>query len=318
MHTSFVRWLASKLKLLVLVCVAPIWQTLRRLRYRQPIECASDADGALESIAPPLNTLGGEQMAEAPKPNAWQIYERVSPQERLKQGDLIEFGGEDTLRRFGLVVTADCDLEQRKHGQLITLVPLVDVRTVVEHYLLLEELDRQRDNIWAYVRKKFNITGDINDPIVVAELHSLIVEAQAKGDQPLLCLAANARLHQLDKISSRDFCEVMRAAGISTDKTLQRLENQIKSKGDLVVVPQPGFLKEKVDVIWVRQVWQVPIRNIVFKNSEAKDGLGFRVARLESPFRYRVTQVMGQVFADIGTPLFSNTISDTLKGIITA
>ncbi len=262
---------------------------------------------------------GGAQVAEASRTSAWQIYERASPQDRLRQGDLIQFNDNDPLRRFGVVVTADCDLEQRKHGQLITLVPLVTVQTVVEHYLLIEELDRQRDNIWSYLRKQFGIDGDFADPIVVAELCSRLEEAEAKGDQALLCLAANARLHRLDNISASDFCKIMReVGGLTTVKVLQRVDSQIKSKGDLVLVPRPDFLKEEVDVIWVRQVWQVPTRNIALKNSEATEEQGFRVARLESPFRYRVTQVMGQVFSDIGTPPFSSAVSEKLKGIIPA
>lgn len=258
-------------------------------------------------------------MTEPPRTSAWQIYERASPQDRMRQGDLIQFNDSDPLRCFGIVVTADCDLEQRKHGQLITLVPLVTVKTVVEHYLLIEELDRQRENIWSYVRKQFGIAGDFSDPIVVAELRSRLEEAEAKGNQALLCLAANARLHRLDNISASDFCKIMReVGGVSTEKVLQRVDNQIKSKGDLVLVPRPDFLREEVDVIWVRHVWQVPTRNIALKNSEATDEQGFRVARLESPFRYRVTQVMGQVFSDIGTPAFVSEVSQKLKGIISA
>lgn len=52
------------------------------------------------------------------------------------------------------------------------------------------------------------------------------------------------------------------------------------------------------------------------RNSEALGSMGQRIARLMSPYRYRVTQVMGQVFTDIGTPNIARNFESDLKLLI--
>lgn len=245
----------------------------------------------------------------------WKFYEKIYPGDCLRQGDLIGFNDDNSLRKYGLVVTADCDLEKRKHGRLITLVPIISAETVVEYYLLLEQLDRQHDNLASYARKQFNVNGDISDPIVVAELRSKIDSAQSDPSMHLPWLAAKSILNDLDKISARDFCNLMAALNLPTSKMPQKIENQIKDKGDLILLPRPSFLDNSVSIAWVRQIWQVPMRNIVLCNSEIKETLGARIARLDSPYRYRVTQVMSQVFSDIGTPDVEHDLSTVLNGV---
>jgi hypothetical protein len=259
--------------------------------------------------------MGESAMVDAIAPDGWTLYEQVLPGDRLRQGDLAAFLSDDPLRQYGLVVTADCDLANRKHGRLITLVSVISLKTALEHYLLLEQLDRQRDKLIAYTRHHFELTGDLIDPIVSADLRSRVDRASHNSDFRLPCLAAKGILNDLDTISGPDFSELMTTIGISTQNLSARIANQIRDKGDLIVLPKPSFLRDSVELAWVRQIWQLPLRQIVLRNSEVSPASGMRIARLDSPFRYRATQVMGQVFSDIGTPDVARDFLPDLKGI---
>lgn len=232
----------------------------------------------------------------------WTIYDKVLPTDNLKQGDLVEFSSANDDSYYGIIVTADCDLDKKKHGRLVTLVPLLSLDEIVERYLLIEQLDRYRDSILRYVIKAFEIESDINDPIIHAEIKAKLQIWKDMPGKNVYCLGARAVVNDLDSISASEFKLLMNDAQINVGNMTQKSTNQIKDKGDLVILPKPTFLKKAVEIVWVRQVWQVPLREIVLKSTEIREGHGFRVARLDSPYRYRVTQLMGQVFGDIGTP----------------
>lgn len=52
----------------------------------------------------------------------WDLEQSVSAKPCLKQGDLIVFPEEvDETRRVAIVVTADCDLERKKHANSCNL-----------------------------------------------------------------------------------------------------------------------------------------------------------------------------------------------------
>ncbi|MGR6430272.1 hypothetical protein ACU5AY_05060 [Rhizobium sp. PAMB 3174] len=88
----------------------------------------------------------------------WIFDDYIAPDARLRQGDFIRFDGEDSpLRKFGIVVTADCDLEQRKHARSLTLVPVVPSSTILEYYLFPEDCEKKRSMIERYVFKQLSI-----------------------------------------------------------------------------------------------------------------------------------------------------------------
>jgi hypothetical protein len=232
----------------------------------------------------------------------WTIEQRVSPDTQLRQGDLIAFQSDDKLRQFGLVVTADCDLTQRKHARLVTLVPVVELCDVVECYLLPELCERQRLQIAGFVGKAFGVSVTEALPEDLEDLRGRIERASADPRLAVACLAARVLMHDVERLSAGDYKKISHALGQKPGQLEKRLEQQVKAKGDLLVLPPLVSLKIAADIAWVRHVWQVPLKDIVFRTSQLGPNKGQRVARLDSPFRYRLTQLMAQVFADIGLP----------------
>ncbi len=246
--------------------------------------------------------------------NGWALERVVGPDPHLTQGDLVIFrDNDDPLKRAGIVVTADCDLKNRKHAHLVTLVPIVSILATMERYLLLEACESQRKQIIEFACRKLKI--DISeDPLVIEAKIRELAKTLTEGSPETV--AVDIVLRQKESLSVKDYSELMSAIG-SKAKAASSFETQLLKKGDIVVLPSAKGLGVEGEIAWVRHIWQVPIGKIALKTSDVRYCPGERVARLESPYRYRLTQVMAQVFSDIGLPdsdrQFKNDIEKVLS-----
>ncbi len=243
----------------------------------------------------------------------WIIDEKIKPDQKLQQGDLIIFPEEDRLKKAGIVVTADCDLENKKHAGLVTLVPLVDIEVILEYYFLFDDCGTKREQIESYAFGQSEIDQDKNINEKKVLLYKLLSEKKVTSGSPSET-AMLFTLDLLDKISIRQYKELMKAIKSQT-KSSKGLSDQALKRGDLLILPKLEIGTPVGDVAWVRHIWQYQLNKIVFRSSEAErdQPLAQRVGRLDSPYRYRLTQVMAQVFSDIGLPDFHKDMEKSIK-----
>jgi hypothetical protein len=241
----------------------------------------------------------------------WVLEEFVSPTATLTQGDLIKFEDvSDPLRRVGIVVTADCDLEQKKHARLVTMIPVVSITVLLENYLLVEDCEKKRQQIEGYALKMFEI-----DRTQEAELRNAVLREKlsTKSDSSEShVIAGKFVTDQLESISIKDYSALMSAIQSGIKKP-ESLSQQILSRGDILILPSLEKFNLNDDIAWVRHIWQVPVSDIALRTSEISSRPGERVARLDSPFRYRLTQLLAQVFSDIGLPNIPNSVEQRIK-----
>nr|WP_034340742.1 hypothetical protein [Herbaspirillum sp. B39] len=240
------------------------------------------------------------------KISGWLLDEFISPTATLTQGDLIKFDGEtDPLKQVGIVVTADCDLERKKHAKLVTLIPVVSVKVLLEHYLLPEDCERKRSQIESFAMQDFGIDSDQPIEVKYFMLKEKVENAQKLS--PVQTIVGRLMRDQLNSICIDDYKILMNAIKLQR-KNPKDLSQQILARGDLFILPNLAALGVGGDVAWVRHIWQVPVGNIALRTSETKHRPGERLARLDSPFRYRLTQLLAQVFSDIGLPDIPNSV----------
>lgn len=245
----------------------------------------------------------------------WIFDEFVAPDATLKQGDLIRFeGNNEVLHRTGIVVTADCDLEKRKHARLVTLVPLLPVSALLEHYLLLEDCEKKRSKIEEFAFKQFGIEEDQEIDAMRALLSNCLSAHEKIDRADPKFLAALFATDQLFNIAIAEHKSLTSAIGMEV-KGAEAFEKQIKSRGDVLVLPTLSTIGIPGEIAWVRHIWQVPLGSIAIRTSEIKIRSGERIGRLDSPFRYRLTQIMGQVFSDIGLPDFEDNIRNNIQEV---
>lgn len=244
--------------------------------------------------------------------SGWVLDQYIAPCSCLTQGDLIRFEDEeDPLKKAGIVVTADCDLENKKHANLVTLVPVVSVQTLMEKYLLPEDCEKKRSQIENYAFKEFTIDQKQETDVKKAILREKLGSTPPDSSEPQI-VAAKFTTHQLDTISIREYKLLMEKLGTNTKKT-DALDQQISSRGDLLPLPSPEKLGIEGSIAWVRHIWQVRINTIAIRTSELNCRPGERLARLDSPYRYRLTQILAQVFSDIGLPGTTYSFSQSIQ-----
>lgn len=243
----------------------------------------------------------------------WEVEQAVSATPCLKQGDLIVFPDEsDKAKRAGIVVTADCDLERKKHANLVTLVSVVDEEFILERYLLPDDCGAKKEQIKSFALRKYGIDSRQN-PIVQTELILAALNDQPNSDR-IAPLIAHVIADGIDAISIKEYKSLMQHVNIAAKKA-KSFADQMASRGDLMVLPDAKDLGVNARLAWVRHVWQAQVSSIALKNSDVATRLGERRARLSSPFRYRLTQLMGQVFMDIGLPDVEIDLGNTVSEI---
>ncbi len=244
----------------------------------------------------------------------WILDEFVGPDAKLRQGDLIIFENcDDELQKTGVIVTADCDLEQKKHARLVTMVPVVTAQVVLERYLLLEDCEKKRELIEDYAFKQHDIDKNQEREIKISLLRRILDQSR-DVDQKTTSIAANFALDSLHKISVGSYKGLMDAIN-SGPRKADALRDQIRNRGDILILPDAQKLGIVGEIAWIRHIWQVPLGDIAIRTSEINSRPGERVARLDSPYRYRLTQLMAQVFSDIGLPNTPDRIEELMKEV---
>ena len=244
----------------------------------------------------------------------WVLDETVAPTTKLRQGDLINFeNSDDELHRIGIIVTADCDLDRKKHARLVTMVPVVTALTILERYLLIEDCEKKRELIEDYAFNQYGI-----DKLQAHEVKLSILREEVENGQPIsddaTSVAAQFTLDSLRTISVGSYKNLMQAIK-SGPRNADALKDQIRSRGDLMILPHTQDMGILGEIAWLRHIWQVPLSDIAIKTSEVSSRSGERIARLDSPYRYRLTQLMAQVFSDIGLPDARDQIEEHLQEV---
>lgn len=242
----------------------------------------------------------------------WTTFD--SPANSVSQGDLFYFEEEDSSRSYGIVVTADCDLANNKHSRLVSFVPLLALEDVLISCIYIDYIERKGDDIARMLHKELKSDVPVNDPAFSATICAILKQDQEIPTE--LREAAKIYLHQSDRISTNDFTALLKRLNISVNKAFEKFDQQINSRGDIIVLTRPPYVTHDVRIAWLRRVWQTNLGDLALRNSSyvSNKNRGQHVAQLASPFKYRLTQQFAQVFSDIGTPdICRKWIGETLK-----
>ena len=229
---------------------------------------------------------------------AWELYDRAT--NILQQGDLIRLKQEELPSIYGIVVTADCDLDKRKHSRLVTVVPFITLEEVICKCLAFDLFEQKSEELRAQCKTLLQLSQNPADASFIGGVKAFVREGiYASRKQEVL---AKVVAHELSEIGMEDLKDIISLLGMSWSKTVDKFKQQVGSRGDLLLLTKPPLVSETPRVAWLRAIRQLPIADISLKTSESSGNRWQRVAQLKSPFRYRLTQMLGSVFADVGLP----------------
>lgn len=265
----------------------------------------------------------------APGANKLHEYEDVSDPDRIEQGDVIEWlpaFAESPWRKFGIVVTADCDLAWGKHGGVISYVPALLSDDFIWREFRGPFFRARRDEALQSAVKLANMAikkltsqdsnlsrSAIQDWLARVGRDGLLDEIGVTDNARVKLDAVLEQILVCDEVlGAPDFdMPLLERAFAATaskggrDALIRKIEDQWKQlPGDIFHLPSLPTGDEKGVFLMLRHIRQLSVAEIAGRpdDIERGDAKVKRVARVCAPYRYAITQNLARVFADIGLP----------------
>jgi len=265
----------------------------------------------------------------------------------LRQGDVVEFIA-PTSTRFGIVVTADCDIAQLKHNNTISYVPLLALPSFLATFFVPRRLDRAlpqlrqdltrrltaarqqaQPNSSPFSEEAIDVWVNNADAVAITEA----VETPKERREDLIALI-NTYRRAREARGSDDIdvgVDALTAIGVyrgtTNEKALAKIQEEIQGylrslPGDAFFIGSIGETPELRSgfIAYLRILRELHPSNVALRPADLRSAEVHvkRVARLKSPYVYRLTQQLASVFASIGLPTEYETERDRLAKTVKA
>jgi hypothetical protein len=244
--------------------------------------------------------------------SGYECLELIESDRTLSQGDVIVWGDpQDFQSKAAVVVTADCDLAKGKHWGRITVVPLVPVGHYMEEVYLPKQLALLEEPLAHLFATAVHRALDCVDPPTRDALEQLV---SLDVLPPTLSIGEHGKQAHVLLRHARGLTKSMTSAQ-ALDKALRLRSPDVKAlsahkiktflespPGDCMVLPQLPGLAVGLHIAFLRAMREVREGDIATKTSEVAPNRATRIGRLVPVLRYRLTQMLAQVFSDIGLP----------------
>ncbi len=269
-------------------------------------------------------------------------YEELEDLDNPAQGDVIEWFGEHSKRpwkRFGIIITADCDLARDKHGGVISYVPALTSEDFIWQTWRKNRFSRAaEDNLvkaGQRIQKWLLSRGKSQSELSAVAMRQWLARAtpnaildeigvENPGERANLLNSLEPAATILELLDKQEPCmaTLRRAYAVvnsrySEDKSLMALDVQktwTNLPGDLfhlTTMPSDNpkqnagpDIKNDGIFLQLRHIWQVNSDEVSTRPLDFKDGKAKvrRICRVGAPYRYAITQSLARVFSDIGLP----------------
>ena len=280
-----------------------------------------------------MTAITGSPMADG---EAFSECEEVTDDRPIRQGDIFAWleAPTDPWRKLGVVVTANCDIAQRKHRGILSYVPVLPlhdyfrlfylpsrlekgVRPVVEELTksvreyqvtnrpdFPEPLSEAATLAWAQERNPAEIADELR--ITDQKARTLFTELVRDYRAIRNALDGEAYQNQLDALV-RIRARQQRVPHEKAQQTiLQDIHGAMETlAGDCFFIGRIAAQYTIGHVAYLRLVREIRHGQIAIKQSDLSGLpplLARRVSRLQSPYIFRLTQQLADVFLAIGLP----------------
>jgi hypothetical protein len=251
----------------------------------------------------------------------------------LQQGDLFEWRAQssDPYKKYGIIVTADCDLAQRKHFGVVSYVPILTLRDYWRLHVLPTRLDRILPPVLGQLTKIMRVAQQkltayptpLSEAVVeewirseLTERIASVLEINNANIRKRLEQLAEGYVEGLNSKETGDFHEQFDAIvslrvslGTNESKATDALREELTSNveslpGDAFFLGALEDTDAKGFVAYLRFIRELDQSQVAIRFSDLQHPsvLARRTHRLRSPYMYRLTQQLGDVFSSIGLP----------------
>ncbi|WP_325949614.1 hypothetical protein [Pseudomonas putida] len=268
------------------------------------------------------------------------FFTQIEDTEEVRQGDIIrQLNPKNGLtERLGIVITADCDIAQKKNGERYTWLEIVPMAAYVEGPWAQEQLrklsEKRSKGVLDYlngqIRKRdASLTALTHEALVLwlrsksAEeiLASTTGKSPAAGDKQLRDLQAFALTVSSDETQSA-FSRLKGAWTLyGTDEKSQQdnVRNAFKDSGgfqDYFVLPELPRETGLGFVVMLRSMWSLMANELYLTEQDARindrPDAFHRLGRLNDGIRFSITQKLAFLFSRIGMPTTFESACETV------
>ena len=249
-------------------------------------------------------------------------YDERSLSEPISQGDIIEKIVNNDQCKYGIIITGDCDIDKNKTNGILSYCQVIEMKDYFLNYFLKEKLrDLSKniiDNIFQIANKaiknknKNHIGFDLDffkEWILVTDfdkIQQVFNNCNAKFFD-LLRIYRQFNIEEIEPCDSYIKGKLIYLCKNDYECERKKLFNDFQNK--IASLPGDWFylngLPSKNDtgyLIYLRQIREISIDQIAINPETEKNRNFKRIGKLKSPYIYRITQMLGSVFSDIGLP----------------
>lgn len=271
---------------------------------------------------------------------------------RICQGDVIKFTKQEPppppqsalnwSAHLGVIVTANCDLAHRKHGGILSYVPLVPLNVYASLLTIPRigesagegAMSRLRDSLpvgrgWPTFERLQEMLWDGRPPDQLRPY--LPTDTRAEDVEKALrevdaCMRWEKRheaAHNWQEIleSLADLLQDVRTArkqkpGSRAENVQSELRSRIHKSlpGDALFFSSPALSSSGGSIAYLRIIREVPLGSIAISFAQERlnrlSTIARRIGRISPLYLHRLTQQMAAVFTDIGLPTKYETHKD--------
>jgi hypothetical protein len=267
------------------------------------------------------------------------FFAQIEDIDEVRQGDVIRKLNARTgeTEKLGIVITADCDIAQRKAGERYTWLEIVPMTAYIEGPWAQEQLRKLSEKRSKAICEHLN--GQIRklQPGLAALTHESLVQwlrtktpeeilasatgqVPAVGDKPLRDLKGFSLTVIADESQSA-FSRLREAWTLfGTDEKKQQdiVRDAVKDGGgfqDYFVLPELPKQTEFGFVVLLRSMWTIMASDLYPTEQDARihdrPDAFHRICRLNDGIRFSITQKLAFLFSRIGMPKTFESACDT-------
>lgn len=272
------------------------------------------------------------------------FFTQIEDTEEVRQGDIIRKLNPKTgeTEKLGIVITADCDIAQKKAGERYTWLEIVPMAAYIEGLWAQEQLRKLSEKRSKAICEHLN--GQIRklQPGLAALTHESLVQwlrsktaeeilATATGQgriadgKPLRDLQGFALTVSVDETQSA-FSRLQAAwklFGVEEKTQQESVRNAFKDGGgfqDYFVLPELPRQTGLGFVVILRSMWTIMAPDLYLTEQDARihdrPDAFHRLGRLNDGIRFSITQKLAFLFSRIGMPKTFESACETAAELV--
>ena len=221
------------------------------------------------------------------------------PSDEIRQGTVIKFDTENEDEKLGIIVTADCDIAQNKHGRYLSYCNIITLDSYIRNYFIQKKCQKK------IVEKLKSLKSQIQD-FLHRELSDSAFEQLLQYDKETLKKIINKNSLINEILVVKPFCQKTEfSIGdyiVICNQKRKEFENEVKNfPGDkffIANIPDPESTNEGF-VVNLRRIKEIKRDDISVRYFGSIPSC-FVLGKLNSPYKEKLAQALGCMFSDLG------------------